>query len=218
MAFNVVPGPDREPFLKPAWISSDIAVPDPAAIAGGVVFVVGTGENTQQVNAGDIKQLLTNRQTRNTGHAILHALDARTGKELWSSGDTMPGWTHFSGLAIGDGKIFVTTHDGAIYAFGLRAPGAAAPHVTVVPAPPESVKAARPKVPMGAVHIPQCGEATAIFKQRCVMCHGPDGRGMSATRTPDFTDSGWQAARATKLCWMRLPTARMRVCRLLAGS
>ncbi len=198
MAFKVVPGPDREPFLKPAWISSDIAVPDPAAIAGGVLFVVGTGENTQQVNAGDINQLLTNRQTRNTGHAILHALDARTGKELWSSGDTMPGWTHFSGLAIGDGKIFVTTHDGAIYAFGLRTPGAAAPHVTVVPAPPRAIKAVRPKAPMGAAHIPQCGEATDIFKQRCVMCHGPDGRGMSATRTPDFTDSAWQAGKSDK--------------------
>ena len=27
-------------------------------------------------------------------------LDARTGRRLWSSGNTMTGWTHFSGLAV----------------------------------------------------------------------------------------------------------------------
>ncbi len=198
MAFKVVPGVGGNPVLQPAWISSDIAVPDPAAIVGGVLFVVGTGENTQQVNAGDINQLLGDRQSRNTGHAILHALDARTGKELWNSGDTMSGWTHFSGIAIGTGKIFVTTHDGAVYAFGLRSPGAAPAHVTIVPAPLHSTMVARAKAPTGPVSVPQCGEATAIFKQRCTMCHGPDGRGMAATRTPDFTDPGWQAGKNDK--------------------
>lgn len=95
MAFKVEAGADRKPILKPAWISSDIAVPDPAAIAGGALFVLGTGENTQQVNAGDISQLLTGRENLNSGHEILHALDATTGRELWSSGDAIPGWTHF---------------------------------------------------------------------------------------------------------------------------
>jgi hypothetical protein len=47
-----------------------------------VVFVLGTGEDTQQVTAGDIKQLLGGREKRSSGHAILHALDARTGKQL----------------------------------------------------------------------------------------------------------------------------------------
>ena len=93
---------------KAKWISPDIAVPDPAAVAGGVVFVLGTGENTQQVNAGDISQILNSRETHNNGHAILHALDAYTGKELWSSGSTIESWTHFSGIAIGDGKVFAT--------------------------------------------------------------------------------------------------------------
>src|SRR6185437_11655340 len=141
---------------------------------------------------------LGDRQMRNTGHAILHALDARTGRELWNSGDTIPGWTHFSGLAIGGGKVFVTTHDGAIYAFGLRASGAAAAHVTVVPAPTQAAAVARPKVAVGTVSVPQCGEATAIFKQRCAMCHGPNGKGMAATRTPNFTDPGWQSSRSDK--------------------
>jgi outer membrane protein assembly factor BamB len=198
MAFKVVPDADGKPFLQPAWISSDIAVPDPAAIAGGVLFVLGTGENTQQVVSGNISQLLENRESRNTGYAILHALDARTGKELWSSGDSMSGWTHFSGLAIGDGKIFVTTHDGAIYAFGLRASGAIAPHVTVVPATPRAAAVAQSEAPVGTVSIPSCGDATVIFKQRCAMCHGSDGKGAVA-RTPNFTDSGWQASKSDKV-------------------
>lgn len=198
MAFKVVPGKDRKPFLQLAWISSDIAVPDPAAVAGGVLFVLGTGENTQQVVGGHIGQLLGDRESRATGHAILHALDARTGKELWSSGDIISGWTHFSGLAIGDGKIFVTTHDGAVYAFGLRSPGATAPRVTVVPATSHAAAAARAEASTGAVSMPQCGEATVIFQQRCAMCHGSDGRGTVA-RTPNFTDPGWQTTKSDKV-------------------
>jgi mono/diheme cytochrome c family protein len=194
MAFKVVSGVDHQPILQPAWMSSDIAVPAPAAIAGGVLFVLGTGENTQQVVNGNIGQLLEDRQSRSTGHAILYALDAQTGKQLWSSADTMAGWTHFSGLAIGDGKIFATTRDGAVYAFGLRASGEAAPRVTVVPAPPGTAAAAPPRAAAGTAKIPQCGEASAIFKQRCAMCHGPDGRG-EVSRTPNFADSAWQATK-----------------------
>lgn len=198
MAFNVVAGADQRPVLKPAWISGDIAVPDPAAIAGGVLFVLGTGENPQQVNQGDIQQILTGRENRNTGHAILHALDARTGKELWSSGDAMKGWTHFSGLAVADGKIFATTHDGAVYAFGLREPGAAAPRMTVVPGPAPAAATVHAQAPAGPVTLPECGEETAIFRSRCAMCHGPDGRGLSAMRTPNFTDPAWQVGKTDK--------------------
>ncbi len=123
MAFKVVAGADGNPSLQPGWISCDMVVPDPAAIAGGVLFVLGTGENTQQVNAGDISQILTGRENLNSGHAILYALDATTGKELWSSGNAMDGWTHFSGLAVGDGKIFATTHDGAAHNRHSRSSG-----------------------------------------------------------------------------------------------
>jgi hypothetical protein len=59
------------------------------AQCGAVAFVLGTGEDTQQVTSGDISRLLKDRETRSHGHAILHALDAHTGKELWSSEDTI---------------------------------------------------------------------------------------------------------------------------------
>jgi mono/diheme cytochrome c family protein len=197
MAFRIEPGADGKPVLTPAWISPDIDVPDPVAIAGGVAFVLGTGEDTQQVTSGDISRLLKDRETRSHGHAILHALDARTGKELWSSADTISGWTHFSGLAIGDGKVFATTRDGAIYAFGLRGPGSAPPRTTILPGPAPVPAVAQKAAPQAPAGIPQCGQANTTF-QRCAMCHGANGKGMEAMHTPDFTDSSWQASKSDK--------------------
>lgn len=196
MAFKVTSGRDGGPALEPQWISADIAVPDPVALAGGVAFVLGTGESPQQVENGDISKLLHNRVERNTGHAVLYALDARTGRQLWSSGDTMTGWTHFSGLAVGDGRAFATTRDGTIYAFGLRAPGAPAAknwsyaepaNVTAAPQSPAPVSAT------AAGKIPQCGETNQLFTQRCAMCHGADGAGVRSRHTPNFADPSWQS-------------------------
>ncbi len=35
-------------------------------------------------------------------------------------------------------------------------------------------------------------DGAAVFKQRCSMCHGADGKGFPALKTPDFTDPKWQ--------------------------
>jgi cbb3-type cytochrome c oxidase subunit III len=35
-------------------------------------------------------------------------------------------------------------------------------------------------------------DGSAIFKKRCSMCHGPEGKGFSANKTPDFTSAEWQ--------------------------
>lgn len=195
MAFLVTEDSEHKVSVVPAWMSANIAVPDPAAIAGEVIFVLGTGEDTRQVNNGDINQLLTGRESRASGHAILYALNATTGKQLWSSGDAISGWTHFSGLAVGDGKVFVTTHDGGIYAFGIRKPGAPTAKMTVVPGPPPTSTPAKAEPAEVAVNIPECGETKVLFNQRCAQCHGPSGKGQAAMRTPDFTDSAWQASR-----------------------
>jgi|GEM_PF-573295 len=37
-------------------------------------------------------------------------------------------------------------------------------------------------------------DGAAIFKQKCAMCHGPDGKGFAAIKTPDFTDPKVQAS------------------------
>ncbi len=31
-----------------------------------------------------------------------------------------------------------------------------------------------------------------LYKQKCSMCHGADGKGFSALKTPNFTDPKWQ--------------------------
>jgi hypothetical protein len=51
---------------------------------------------------------------------VLYALDARTGKELYNSGDSMTSWVHFSGLALADAHIFAVDHDSTVYCFGLK--------------------------------------------------------------------------------------------------
>ena len=114
MAFKVVADPKTQnPILEPAWISGDFNVPDPVIIANGVVFGLSTGSNEVQ-RGGDAQRLL------NTHPAVLKALDAKTGKELYNSGDAMSSWVHFSGLAIADGRVYAVDHDSTVYCFGLK--------------------------------------------------------------------------------------------------
>ena len=120
MAFKVEEK-DGKPMLTPQWISRDMNLPDPPIIANGVVYAVSTGEFARQWkpdNAGLFNS--KERADLHTGNAVLYAFDSATGKELFSSGTTMPGWTHFSGIAISAGRIFVTTYDSTVYAFGLK--------------------------------------------------------------------------------------------------
>ena len=37
-------------------------------------------------------------------------------------------------------------------------------------------------------------DGAEIFRAKCAMCHGVDGKGFSALKTPDFTDPKWQAS------------------------
>lgn len=37
-------------------------------------------------------------------------------------------------------------------------------------------------------------EAAGLFKAKCSMCHGVDGKGYAAIHTPDFTSPKWQAS------------------------
>ncbi|MGH9431061.1 MAG: c-type cytochrome [Terriglobia bacterium] len=37
-------------------------------------------------------------------------------------------------------------------------------------------------------------DGEALFKGKCSMCHGPDGKGYPAIKTPDFTSPKWQAS------------------------
>lgn len=115
----------KDPTLDPAWVSRDFDVPDPPVLANGVVFALSTGENPLQTTGTEViysgQKLLTDQErAANTHNAELYALDAKTGKLLYRSGQAMSTWVHFSGLAIADGQIYAVDHDSNLYCFGLK--------------------------------------------------------------------------------------------------
>ncbi len=110
---------DGTPALTPAWNSRDLNVPEPPIVANGVVFVLSSGEDVGQAdNAGN--SLGTAQRVKGSTHAVLYALDAETGKELFSSKEIISSFTHFGGIAVSNGRVFVTAYDGTVYAFGIK--------------------------------------------------------------------------------------------------
>jgi outer membrane protein assembly factor BamB len=107
--------------LAPAWISRDMNHAEPPVIANGIVFAYGNGEDTDQA-AFDIGLAYNKAENRIKGstHAVLYALDAQTGKELWSSGDQITSFSHWGGLSIANGKVYLNTFDGVQYCFGIK--------------------------------------------------------------------------------------------------
>ena len=52
---------------------------------------------------------------------VLYALDAQSGKQLYSSGKLLANWVHFNQPTVAQGKVFLVSHDAHVYAFGLPA-------------------------------------------------------------------------------------------------
>jgi outer membrane protein assembly factor BamB len=117
MAFKVEEK-DGKPVLLPAWRSPNMMAPDPAVYANGVVFALASGDGTRQIDK-DGKILNSKQRMAESVPAVLHALDADTGKPLFSSGSTLKTFTHFSGVAISEGRVFVVTYDGKLSCFKL---------------------------------------------------------------------------------------------------
>jgi outer membrane protein assembly factor BamB len=90
---------DGQTVLTPSWTSRDLINPAPPVVANGVVIAL---------SQGDAKT-----------HARLYVLDATTGKELYSSGDEITTYAHLTGVSVGDGHAFFTTHDNTLYSFGI---------------------------------------------------------------------------------------------------
>lgn len=143
MAFQVVlegekpfDGAQGRPVLVPKWISRNLAVPDSPVIANGIIYAISTGENTlqrhtdpryhaiyQKPGAPPLPKtgtMTAEERGQNTTHAILYALDAETGQELYSSKDLIDDWTHLSSITVADGSVYVTTRKTIVYAFGLK--------------------------------------------------------------------------------------------------
>ena len=106
--------------LIPQWVSRDMNQAEPPVIANGMVFAYGSGENTAQAFPDVGLDFRMERRIPLSTHVTLYVLDAQTGKELWSSGDQIKQWNHWSGIAVANGKVYVNTYDGNLYCYGLK--------------------------------------------------------------------------------------------------
>jgi hypothetical protein len=106
--------------LVPRWISRDMNRANPPVVANGVVFGYGAGESTRQSWTTPRRIDPTQGRIAESTHAVIYALDAATGEELWSSGDEIASWNHFSGLSVANGRVYIGTYDGNLYCFGLK--------------------------------------------------------------------------------------------------
>lgn len=105
--------------LDPVWMSRDMNRAEPPVVANGVVYAYGSGENTDQAYADKGLADLSPLRIAHSTHATLYALDALTGKELYSSGDQIKSFNHFSGLSVANGRVYIATYDSVLYCFGL---------------------------------------------------------------------------------------------------
>jgi outer membrane protein assembly factor BamB len=121
--------------LTPAWLSADMNLAEEVVVANGVAFAYGAGEDGTQVvqDAAWDEPIPRGATTRYGGglasgparripgskFATLYALDALTGKTLWSSGTQIASWNHFSGITVANGRAYIATFDGMLYCFGV---------------------------------------------------------------------------------------------------
>ena len=118
--------------LNPAWLSRDMDLAEETVVANGIVFAYSSGvDGTQVVQDvawnepggpvyGGALSSGAARRIPNSRKAMVYALDGQTGKELWNSGDTITSWNHFSGITVANGRVYIGTWDGMLYAFGVR--------------------------------------------------------------------------------------------------
>jgi hypothetical protein len=90
---------DNRITLTPIWSSRDMLNPAPPVIANGTVIALSQGDPAN--------------------HARLYVLDAATGQELFSSGESIVSYARRTGVAVGDGHAFFVTHDNTLYSFGI---------------------------------------------------------------------------------------------------
>lgn len=116
VAFKVV-DQGGKPTLSPQWISQDMISPAGPVTANGLVFALSTGM-TPRVAKDDGTPYTVAEEEKMAKPAVLYILDATTGKELMSSGNAATSFST-SGIAVAGGRVFFTTHDNTLYAYGI---------------------------------------------------------------------------------------------------
>jgi len=98
---------DGKPVLTKVWASENIISPEPPVITGGMLFVLSAGKYG------------FNEYPKGSSHATLFAFDAATGKEMYSTKDQVPVPATLSGLTLANGRVYFTTVDNTLWAFGI---------------------------------------------------------------------------------------------------
>jgi outer membrane protein assembly factor BamB len=104
---------DGKAALEAGWRSRAIAAPLAPIVVNGIVFAAASGEYR-----GTEPGVSAAERAKRSTPAVLYALDAVTGKELWSSGKTITSFAR-AGLAAGGGQVYLVTYDNTLYAFGI---------------------------------------------------------------------------------------------------
>jgi hypothetical protein len=99
--------------LTPAWQSRDLTSPLAPIVVNGMVVAVASGEFR-----GAPASLSAAQRAQKSVPAVLHVLDAQTGKTMWSSGKTVTSFAR-GGLSAGGGQVYLVTYDNHLYAFGI---------------------------------------------------------------------------------------------------
>ena len=102
------------PTLQREWTSREMFSPLPPIIINDVVFALSSGA----FRSGGAQMTAAQRAQRSKP-AVLYALDASTGKELWNSGSTITSFAYSGGLSGGLGQVYVGTYDSTFYTFGF---------------------------------------------------------------------------------------------------
>ena len=100
--------PDGKPVLTPAWVSSDMRSPVPPVTTSGAVFALSAGAYS------------SDGRPKGPSHATLRGLDAQTGEEIYSTGNQVTAPGALTGLTVSNGRVYFSTTDGTLYAFGIR--------------------------------------------------------------------------------------------------
>lgn len=109
-----------KPSLTPQWISRDLMAPASPVTTNGLVFALSTGESSRLAKKDGTLYTAAERE-KMASHATMYAFDGLTGKELFSTGDDATTFSHGSGLALANGRVYFSTHDNTIFCYGFPA-------------------------------------------------------------------------------------------------
>ena len=105
--------------MTQAWVSRDLVSPVPPVIASGVVFALSAGEYTRVAKQGFGGIYSVEEKPKLGARATLYAMDAATGKDIWSSKLQIAAPAALTGMTVANGRVYFGTTDSTFYCFGI---------------------------------------------------------------------------------------------------